>query len=116
VRAGLKPLPDPDTELYCKSCDSWKPDDLFYRKNDDAYKRRFRAYECKACSNASRKRIRLANIDRERAADRVRKLARRGAPVGPTITCVCGRVVGTPGIGYHRKFCEVFLDRQKAGC
>ena len=41
-----------DGELLCSWCDSWLPDDRFYRHRKSAHGRRGRASHCKQCDNA----------------------------------------------------------------
>jgi hypothetical protein len=65
ARAGLDPIPDPDTQLFCSTCQAWKNDEDFHRHRGQKG-RRERAFACKPCSTAKRADYRMRNLEKER--------------------------------------------------
>lgn len=71
-RIGLSPLPNPEKELTCSRCGKWKPDEEFYIKRSNTY-RRGRRSECKPCGVEQRKKYRHEHREQENRALRERR-------------------------------------------
>jgi hypothetical protein len=65
ARVGVELVPDPDTQLFCNTCQTWKPDEQFHRHRGHKA-RRHRAFACKPCSTAKRADYRERNREKER--------------------------------------------------
>jgi hypothetical protein len=105
-KQGLAPIVDVRTNLYCAQCNQWKPDEEFYQWSWKSYvkiKRRGRAWECKACSNARRMANRRKNAERERLSERARRRRRYNTDMSNTVTCPeCGDEFHPWGLVSHR--------------
>lgn len=112
-RAGLQPLPDPDTMLYCTHCKSWKPDEDFYMNRNKAYiSRRSRSHWCKVCDMRAKRSWRARNVNEEKESWRRRARIRRDTDVSNMVTCVCGYEFTARGLNFHKLYCNAGLDRQ----
>lgn len=116
-KAGLDPIPDQDTELFCRKCNTWKLDEDFYRNGaESSTKRRGRSYACRVCSNRERRAWREQNRARDNRTVREYRHRMGYYTIRDPVNCPgCDEVFDMAGLSRHKAAC-LSLTRTEDVC